>query len=75
MPLTGPICPSCLLSARVDGKDCFPWVLVGGVVLGLPPFYPRHGGSLTENSEQPELLATLIEPPEGRISCFLELPT
>lgn len=75
MPLTGPICPSCLLSARVDGKDCFPWVLVGGVVLGLPPFYPPHGGSLTENSEQPELLATLIEPPEGRISCFLELPT
>lgn len=56
-------------------KTVFQGYWLGNVVLGLPPFYPPHGGSLTENSEQPELLALLTEPPESRISCFLELLT
>lgn len=78
MPLTGPIsvflvtfCQSrweILLSTGIDQA---------GVSLGLPPSRPPQGGSLAEKLRTAKAagLAPVIEPPEGRISGILEVPT
>lgn len=64
--------------SRKVGKDCcFPQMLIQGSGSGVASCHLIHllEGDLTENSEQPEPSVPLMEPPEERIGCVVELPT